>query len=62
MDYLVIANLFLLLFLHAATLVEGVPSRSTERMTGIRRETIMRLMCRVGQGCANLMDSYMKNL
>lgn len=31
-------------------------------MTGIHRDTIMRLGYRVGQGCANLMDSYMKNL
>ena len=45
-----------------AALVEGVSIRSTERMTGIHRDTIMRLMCRVGQGCENLMDSYMKNL
>ncbi len=45
-----------------AALVEGVSIRSTERMTGIHRDTIMRLGYRVGQGCANLMDSYMKNL
>ena len=45
-----------------AALVEGVSIRSTERMTGIHRDTIMRLMVRVGQGCVNLMDSYMKNL
>jgi transposase-like protein len=35
-----------------AALVEGVSIRSTERMTGIHRDTIMRLMCRVGQGWA----------
>jgi len=45
-----------------AALVEGVSIRSTERMTGIHRDTIMRLMVRLGQDCANLMDSYMKNL
>lgn len=45
-----------------AALVEGVSIRATERMTGIHRDTIMRLMVRTGQGCANLMDSYMKNL
>jgi len=45
-----------------AALVEGVSIRSVERMTGIHRDTIMRLGYRVGQGCANLMDSYMKNL
>lgn len=45
-----------------AALVEGVSIRSAERMTGVHRDTIMRLMCRVGQGCADLMDSYMHNL
>ena len=45
-----------------AALVEGSSIRSVERMTGIHRDTIMRLMCRVGQGCENLMDSYMHNL
>ncbi|MDP3181825.1 MAG: IS1 family transposase [Desulfobaccales bacterium] len=45
-----------------AALVEGTSIRSVERMTGVHRDTIMRLMCRVGQGCANLMDSYMQNL
>ncbi|MEW6386888.1 MAG: hypothetical protein AB1491_05160 [Thermodesulfobacteriota bacterium] len=45
-----------------AALVEGVSIRSTERITGIHRDTIMRLMVRIGQGCANLMDSYMQNL
>ncbi|MFZ0050182.1 MAG: IS1 family transposase [Desulfobaccales bacterium] len=45
-----------------AALVEGASIRSVERMTGIHRDTIMRLGLRVGQGCANLMDSYMRNL
>jgi IS1 family transposase len=45
-----------------AALVEGASIRSIERMTGIHRDTIMRLGYRVGQGCANLMDSYMRNL
>lgn len=45
-----------------AALVEGTSIRSVERMTGIHRDTIMRLGLRVGQGCANLMDSYMQNL
>lgn len=45
-----------------AALVEGASIRSVERMTGIHRDTIMRLGYRVGQGCANLMDSYMHNL
>jgi hypothetical protein len=45
-----------------AALVEGASIRSVERMTGIHRDTIMCLMVRVGQGCANLMDSYMRGL
>jgi IS1 family transposase len=45
-----------------AALVEGASIRSVERMTGIHRDTIMRLGLRAGQGCVNLMDSYMQNL
>lgn len=45
-----------------AALVEGVSIRSIERMTGIHRDTIMRLGLRAGQGCAKLMDAYMRNL
>jgi hypothetical protein len=39
-----------------AALIEGVSIRSVERMTGIHRNTIMRLGARVGQGCAELHD------
>jgi IS1 family transposase len=45
-----------------AALVEGNSFRSIERMTGIHRDTIMRLMVRVGNGCADLMDREMHNL
>src|SRR4030043_1830476 len=45
-----------------AALVEGASIRSVERMTGVHRDSLMRLMVRIGQGCANLMDSYMQNL
>jgi len=31
-------------------------------MTGIHRDTIMRLGIRVGQGCAGLLDQKMRNL
>jgi hypothetical protein len=37
-------------------LVEGNSIRSTERMTNIHRDTIMRLMVKVGEGCAKLAD------
>jgi uncharacterized protein YerC len=36
-----------------AALVEGNSFRSIERITGIHRDTIMRLMVRVGNGCAD---------
>lgn len=45
-----------------AALAEGTSIRSVERMTGIHRDTIMRLGVRVGQGCTELMDSMMRNL
>src|SRR5271168_2338607 len=45
-----------------AALAEGNSFRSIERMTGIHRDTIMRLMVRIGNGCADLMDREMRNL
>ena len=45
-----------------AALAEGSSIRSIERMTGIHRDTIMRLGVRVGQGCTALMDSTMRDL
>lgn len=45
-----------------ACLVEGNSIRSTERMTDTHRDTIMRLMVQVGDGCAKLMDETMRNL
>jgi len=45
-----------------AALAEGSGIRSIERMTGIHRDTIMRLGVRVGQGCAKLLDSRMRDL
>lgn len=35
-----------------AALSEGMSIRSVERLTGIHRDTIMRLGARVGRGCA----------
>lgn len=43
-------------------LAEGNSIRSIERMTGIHRDTIMRLGVRVGQGCEKLMDAKMRGL
>jgi hypothetical protein len=45
-----------------AALVEGNSIRSVERMTGIHRDTIMRLVVHVGDGCDRLMDSLMRGL
>src|SRR5215212_7341783 len=45
-----------------AALAEGNSIRSIERMTGIHRDTIMRLGVRIGQGCAGLLDQKMRNL
>jgi len=43
-------------------LVEGNSIRSTERMTGIHRDTVMRLLVEVGTGCTGLMDEQMRDL
>lgn len=45
-----------------AALAEGSSIRSIERMTGVHRDTIMRLGVKVGQGCTSLMDAKMNNL
>lgn len=39
-----------------AALTEGLSIRAVERLTGIHRDTIMRLGARVGRGCAELHD------
>ena len=43
-------------------LAEGSSIRSIERITGVHRDTIMRLGVKVGQGCTALMDEEMRNL
>ena len=43
-------------------LVEGNSIRSTERMTDTHRDTVMRLLVEVGDGCAKLMDESMRDL
>jgi len=45
-----------------AALAEGSSIRSIERMTGVHRDTIMRLGVRIGQGCARLLDEKMRGL
>lgn len=45
-----------------SALAEGNSIRSIERMTGIHRDTIMRLGVKIGEGCARLMDEQMRSL
>ena len=45
-----------------SALVEGCSIRSTERMTGVNRETVGTLLERVGNGCAELLNRTMVNL
>jgi IS1 family transposase len=43
-------------------LAEGSSIRSIERITGVHRDTIMRLGVKVGKGCEMLLDSKMQDL
>ena len=43
-------------------LVEGSSVRSTERLVGVCREAVLRLLVRVGGGCADLLDEKMREL
>src|SRR5437660_7378857 len=43
-------------------LCEGSSIRSIERITGIHRDTVMRLGVRIGEGCQRIMDEKMRNL
>lgn len=45
-----------------SALAEGSGIRQIERMTGVHRDTIMRLGVRVGQGCAAVLDRKMRDL
>src|SRR5713101_5937260 len=44
------------------SLCEGSSIRAIERMTGVHRDTIMRLGVRVGQDCTALLDRKMQDL
>ena len=43
-------------------LCEGASIRAVERITGIHRDTVMRLGVRVGEGCKAMMDEKLRNL
>ena len=45
-----------------SALFEGNSIRSTERMTSTHRDTIMRLLVRIGQGCESILDSHLQHL
>jgi hypothetical protein len=45
-----------------AALAEGSSIRGIERMTGVHRDTIMRLGVKIGQGCMNILDGKMVEL
>jgi hypothetical protein len=45
-----------------AALAQGSSIRSIERITGVHRDTIMRLGVKVGKGCEVLLDSKMQDL
>jgi IS1 family transposase len=44
------------------SLLEGSSVRSTERMTGVHRDTICRLLVQTGENCAVLLDSQMRDV
>ncbi len=45
-----------------AALVEGNSIRATVRMTGVAKNTIVKLLEEVGEACANYQDEVMRNL
>lgn len=44
------------------SLTEGCSVRSTERMTGVHRDSILRLLVRVGEACGRFLDREMRDL
>jgi IS1 family transposase len=45
-----------------SALVEGNSIRATARMIGVEHKTVMRVLLRVGENCADLLDSKMQSL
>src|SRR5690606_6854309 len=45
-----------------SALVEGNSIRSTERMVGVHRDTITRLVLRIGAACERMRDERMRDL
>jgi IS1 family transposase len=46
----------------AACLVDGTSIRATERITGVHRDTVMRLGVTLGEGCAKLHDRLVREV
>ena len=45
-----------------SALVEGNSIRATVRMTGAAKDTVTKLLARVGQACADFQDKALRNL
>ena len=45
-----------------SSLLEGCSIRSTERLTGVHHDTIMRLLVKAGEGCERLLNDRMQDL
>src|SRR5579863_9745984 len=45
-----------------AALVEGNSIRATVRMTGVAKDTVTKLLARIGQACAEFQDKALRNL
>ena len=43
-------------------MVEGNSIRSIERFTGVHRDTICRLLVKIGEGCREFLDVRLRNL
>src|SRR5260370_40378794 len=43
-------------------LIEGCSIRATVRMTGVAKETVMRLLVEIGEVCADYQDQVFRNL
>ena len=43
-------------------LVDGCSIRTTERIVGVHRDTICRLLVKLGNGCRELLDAEMRGL
>lgn len=45
-----------------AALVEGNSIRATVRMTGVAKDTAIKLLANIGQACAEYQDKVLRNL